>query len=525
MCIYLTIYLDEYWERRQCARQQGQIEHPRMAYSGSFGSPLGSEDTNMNTKLRSARCTLLIGLLAASCLWASSSGIAQPAPPTNTILPLETWSFSDTNTWMSDHKRTPISFTNLGVSLLGDGTSLVVDSSSPAWLDYNVFNSDGTTNLVVGNPGSLLFWYAPDWASVSQGGSGPGVYGRMIEVGSYTTNASYGWWSVYVDDVGSNIYFSAQDDAGSETNYLTAPISWTTNFWHQVVLNYSSTNTALFIDSTNITNGPGVTIYPSLNVQSNGFCIGSDGLATGLLQAHGIFDDLSTYNCELDSNTIIQNYVDLAVYYYLNPANIANLHQGPSSPATVPVFDAITGPGYLVAVSTNTSGCTTSSNVWLTNTLAAVATNGVNLTFTIAGGSNGLAYDVFATPAIEYPATNATWTWMGQGSQCVSYTITNLTNGAVFLVLGTPQDSYTNGLTDAYELLVLHKNPAIPSGDGMLDGWKVLWGMNPNINNSALSTERENYVYDGTGRLKSVSGINAELFNFDPEGNIQLDQQ
>jgi hypothetical protein len=59
----------------------------------------------------------------------------------------------------------------------------------------------------------------------------------------------------------------------------------------------------------------------------------------------------------------------------------------------------------------------------------------------------------------------------------------------------------------------------------MLDGWKVLWGMNPLLNNPAQSGERANYTYDGIGRLKGAVGIVNEAFSFDSEGNIQLDQQ
>jgi hypothetical protein len=58
----------------------------------------------------------------------------------------------------------------------------------------------------------------------------------------------------------------------------------------------------------------------------------------------------------------------------------------------------------------------------------------------------------------------------------------------------------------------------------MLDGWKVLWGMNPLVNNSALPSQRANYIYDGTGRLESLSGTNAEIFSFDAEGSITLGQ-
>lgn len=224
----------------------------------------------------------------------------------------------------------------------------------------------------------------------------------------------------------------------------------------------------------------------------------------------------------MGSNAIYNAYFLNSIFYGLEPEGIP---QAPSSPQSGPTFNAVTGPGYLLVVSSNT-GCGNNSNVWITNT-TAVATNGtVSLTFTIAGGSNSLAYDVFASPEITRPLTNAPWSWMGQGYQCCTYTIPGLTNSDVFLLLGTPQDSYGNGLTDAYELLVLHQNPAngSQSGDGMLDGWKVLWGMNPLSNNSAQASERANYAYDGTGRVESDTGIEAELFGFDNEGNITSDQ-
>jgi hypothetical protein len=59
----------------------------------------------------------------------------------------------------------------------------------------------------------------------------------------------------------------------------------------------------------------------------------------------------------------------------------------------------------------------------------------------------------------------------------------------------------------------------------MLDGWKVLWGLNPLLNNPAQSGERDNYTYDGIGRLENTSGAFAEVFGFDAEGNITSDQQ
>jgi hypothetical protein len=204
--------------------------------------------------------------------------------------------------------------------------------------------------------------------------------------------------------------------------------------------------------------------------------LGSD--STGTNQCHGILDNVTTYNYQLDAGAINATFVMYEVFFLLNPANLSYIAQAPSTPETAPTFEAVAGLGNLLAISTNTSGsCTNSSNVWITNTTATVTTNGaVNLTFTIAGGSNGYAYDVFATPAPTKPLTNGIWTWMGQGYQCVTYSILGLTNGAVFLLLGTPQDPYDKGLTIAYEMLVSHTDPGLVDSlpDGLPDAWKVI---------------------------------------------------
>jgi hypothetical protein len=412
------------------------------------------------------------------------SGFCQMDPPTNSSNPwLEWWSFNDTNNWTTALGYDPLSYTNLGVSYLGDGTSLVVDTTSVSWLQYNVWEKDGSTNLTV-DVGSVLLWFEPSWCSQSLGGFGPGVWAPLIETGTFTTNADYGWWSWYVDPPASNILFSAQDGIGDQTNYLSASISWTNNQFHFLALTYSSTNTALYIDGAFVTNGPGVSIYPSPDVLSNGMWLGSDG--TGTNQCHGIIDDVWTYNYPLDADTINGWFELYEIFYLTNFGSAASISQAPSTPEISPIFDVVAGLGDLVPISTDTGGCVTSSSVWITNTSATVTTNGVNITFTIMGGSNGLAYDVFATPALTTPLTNGIWTWMGQGYQCVTYSIQGLTNSAVFLLLGTPFDPDDKGLTKAYEMLVSHTDPYVVDSlpDGMPDAWKVLAGLSttdPNL--------------------------------------------
>lgn len=432
-----------------------------------------------------ARAMIIAGFLL--CL-AQAVHAVDLSPPTNSpIYYLESWSFNDTNTWTDDYGDLPISFTNLAVSNLGDGNAVVIDTNIPAWLQYPTYVSGPFTNLTV-DTGSIELWFAPDWSSTNEGGLGPQEWGRLVEVGSYTSDASYGWWSLYLDPAGANIYFGVQTNNGS-TYALSAPIAWTTNRWHFIALTYSSTNTALYLDGELATNGAGLTFWPGYNVLTNGFYFGSDN--TGVEQAHGMFDDIATYTGPLDAGTIEGAYDLYSIYFFLNPANFANIMSAPSTPSSIPSYDAITGAGYLQWV-TNASSCSYSTNVWITNVTAKAVGSGTNITmnvtFTIEGGSDGVPYDVFATSALKSLITSAQWAWMGQAYHCNVYTITNLPSSACFLILGQAIDSDGDGLTDAYEKLVSHTDPnnTDSDGDGISDSDEVLNHTDPHTPNSAI---------------------------------------
>ena len=475
------------------------------------------------TKWRSA-------LIVAGILFCAASSWAQFLPPggkfgpTNT--PLDSWSFRDSTGWTNDNGYTPVSFTNLNYSNLGNGSSLVVDTNLPAWLQYNVFENDGTTNLTV-DSGTVMFWFAPNWSSTNDaaGGLGPQEYGRLFEVGSYTSDSSYGWWSIFVDDGGNNIYFAAQtnDLSSSITTYLSAPIDWTTNYFHFVAVTYSPTNTALYLDGEFVTNGAPMTVYPGANVLANGFYIGSD--SNGVLQAHGLFNTVETFNYPLSADDIQKNFNYGYTWYQISPWNTAmfNIVSAPSSPSTSATPDVITGAGYLQWVGSVTPNYSTNANiVWITNVTSTMVSGTNFVTFTIQGGLAGYFYDVFATAALTSPMTNGVWYWMGQGNSGNTYTLP-IVSQDVFLILGTPQNADGDGLTDAYELLVSHTDPnnAYSNLDGILDGWDVLLGLNPQTANFTSPSKRANYGYTTADWLNGISGIRSGTITTDNEGNVQ----
>ena len=472
-------------------------------------------------------------MLAVLCLFPQRL-IAQLTPPgggwtfpTN----LNAWTFADVTNWTSDNGYAPLSFTNIiGLQYRGDMSTkyalqLDTTNTTPAFLHYNLIETNAT-NLTL-DVGSITFWLSPaSWASASlTNGTGPGVWAELLSVGQWTTNASFGYWGLSMDPGGTNIYFASQTNNGTAVTYLSVPIAWSTNEWHFIGLTYSSSNSALYLDGKLAATGSNVTIFPAPNALTNGFFIGSG--PTGFSQSRALFDDIYTFGNALSDTDMENIYNEEYFDIFLNPNNPSpHIVSAPSSSTNGPIFNAVTGSGFLTAISTNTSGCVTSSNVWITNFTAAVVGTNMSITFTIGGGSNGVPYDVFANSVLDFSnTTNAPWAWMGQGYQCVTYTITNLPMSSCFLILGSPVDQDADGLTDAYERLVSKTDPTNPnsSGDGMLDGWKVLWGMSPLINNSAQPNERNNYIYDGTSRLESLSGIENEGFGFDNEGNIQID--
>ncbi len=469
----------------------------------------------------------LIGLCILAAMMPPARASAPSPGDTNSrayYVPLDSWSFYDSTNWTSDKGYAPVSFTNLSFSYLGDGASLVVNSNAPAWLQYNVYETNGKTNLTV-DGGTVAFWFAPNWASTNQGGSGPGEWGRLIEVGGYSPDSSYGWWSLYVDDVGQNIYFSAQtnDLSSNVTTYVSAPISWTTNYWHYIVLTYSSTNTALYMDGELATSGPPVTVFPGPDVLTNGFYLGSD--SNGVLQAQGMFNSLYTFSTPLDAGIINELFNRSYGFYIMNPWNspfMAEVVSAPSAPSTTGTPNVITGSGYLLSV-TNLVNSLSSTNVWMTN-VTAHATGGGNMsvTFTIEGGEPGANYDVFATTALQSPITNGIWYWMGQGPHFNTYTIPNLTNSEVLLILGTPQDSDGDGLTDAYELLVSHTSPtnSYTDGAGINDGWQVLLGLNPLVNQVAQPGTSAIYSYTSADWLSGVANARTGTVTNDAEGNV-----
>jgi hypothetical protein len=212
------------------------------------------------------------------------------------------WPFDDTNTWVGEQGQLPLLATNIVGIPSWFTNAVLIDSTNTAILRYRDVEP---TNYAPANincrNGTMRFWFAPDWSS----GAGPGSAGRLIEMGTQTT--SNGWWALYFNTNGTQLIFGTQTNGLAMTN-LTTSINWVSNYWHQIVLTYSPSNSSLYLDGQPVvTNGLGTTYYPNRSERANGFGIGSD--ANGSNQARGAFDELETFNYPLAASDIATNFL------------------------------------------------------------------------------------------------------------------------------------------------------------------------------------------------------------------------
>ena len=111
----------------------------------------------------------------------------------------------------------------------------------------------------------------------------------------------------------------------------------------------------------------------------------------------------------------------------------------------------------------------TTNDLWLQ--IAQMTNSTVSLVIHSPWDVTNGVYDLFATTNLAPSA----WQWVlrcapGQ----TNLTVTNLTTPNEFFILGLTNDNDGDGLSDAFELLVSHTNPNLPSTDntGMSDGWE-----------------------------------------------------
>lgn len=431
--------------------------------------------------------------LAATMLLAVRMGLAQAPPPLPSFLhtndgvsvsdtsPLESvafrptmlraWSF-DAEDFRASFGVTPTQVTNVTRAASWSGTALVMEQP-PALLRYRALEPTGEGNISCRN-GAISFWFKPAWTSLGLGGKGPGVLGRFLQVGT-ASGATSNCWAFYLDPEGAHVYFGVLCD-GEAIDYLHAPIRWNAGDWHHLLLSYTPSNSAFYLDGQLATKGTGVTCWPNaVTREAYGLFLGGDDTGTRL--ARGQFEDFRTYNIPLDGARVASNaYAAGLASMAASQANPilenGSLNESTLTRGELNSFETLTleGEGGLSSV-------TDSNGLWL-----EIAVCAPNLTLTLHNAGAGTNYQFYSRAQVDSGLWNLEAEAVGLPDANLVTVILPLAGRTNwFLHAGVGNDSDGDGLPDVYEVLVTHTDPfqgdtgttGLPDGlkdpDG--DGW------------------------------------------------------
>lgn len=466
------------------------------------------------TKL--ARACLIIGLLF--CAANARARPRDPWPPLPEFAPVlyhesfdEIYTYRMTNAaWVIPNYGTLVeSWSAYALQREGTVTPFIVPG----------LDSAGHTNIAP--EGALRLWVKPYWSSAPDG-TGPGTDARVVELEVAGGKQAAAVWWLQVNPEGTVVSLLGQSDTGPVT-LLKAEICWQAGQWHQLCLNYGQKETALYVDGTLAAEGTG-----TLKVPPKVAALVWGSTLDGTESIGGELEELYTFSRPVEVGFHYFPLKDQAALGPITPEEdqaLADLRAKWKAEREArgeaegggPQMERLLGP---------TTDCITNVPVYITNIVSTFVTNqGWTVTFDIQGSYDGTTtalYDVFSITNLAGDGVTNVWTWLERGPTCSTYQYTNQAGAQTFYILGTPLDSDSDGLTDAYEKLVSKTNPHNPDtdGDGFTDGWEVAHGLNPLLDDSAQSGSRLNYIYDGVGWLGTVSGAQNGTVSLDAEGNV-----
>ncbi|NOS70228.1 MAG: hypothetical protein HOP33_09885 [Verrucomicrobia bacterium] len=347
-------------------------------------------------------------------------------------------------------------------------------------------NETGRVQVAADNA-SVRLWLMPYWSSASTGeGKGPGSSARLLEFVAVDGNQPAVLWSLRTSDDGSLIYLNGAGQDGEQV-LLKAEIGWRAGEWHQVVLTYGSKGTELVLDGEKVADGTG-TVVVSPNV--SGLVVGSS--LAGEESFGGEMDELFCFSKPLKMAFHYTAFKDQAALGPVTEAELqARAEKLAKRKAEYEARKALEGEGggggMMLRMSGPSVSCVTNGPVYLTNVLVTLTTNdGWTVYFDIAGGTNGIDYDIFSTPQLAgNDVTNSVWTWLETGQTCETHYFTNQPTNQMFYVLTIPgADRDNDGMYDGWEWkhfgTLAQTAGGDYDGDGISNENEYLNGSDPN---------------------------------------------
>lgn len=254
-------------------------------------------------------------------------------PTVNAQQRLGYWKF-DRPDFRGEQGQMPLVCTNLALVPSFDGSAAAINiTNTGAILQYRTVETNGHTNLNT-TRGAVRLWFKPAWSSMNEGGKGPGITARLIEIGQWTPRPyTEGFWCLFVTTDGNRIGLGVQTN-GASCDFALQQIRWKSNTWHEIVLSYCPEYTRMEIDGQTPLWGAPLYLNPPSKVITQGFRVGSNII--GGESAQGTVDELETFDAPLSPLTTWQKEVMVSARACSNPpAIILNWRADPTLPISI----------------------------------------------------------------------------------------------------------------------------------------------------------------------------------------------
>jgi hypothetical protein len=277
------------------------------------------------------------------------------------------WRFNDASL-IGEQGQIPL--TNVGATLVPSwsGYAVNVGSRANSELVYPDVSPNGWANFNC-RCGTIQFWFKPNW------NSHPGSTGQFFYVGdSYESNE----WTLTMSRSSSTVDFDIGSSGGTIAPLTATLSSLDSNHWVQITFTYSPTNTILYTNGFQASTGSGVTTWPAPGYRSNGIVIGND--LAGNAPINGQFDELKTFNYQLSSNVIWQNFATVQAFD-ANLDGIPDIIEDIDLPTPAPFLgSAVTVTGTIEAEQFDRGGFNTAYHNSQTNPVSGYRASGMFIT-------------------------------------------------------------------------------------------------------------------------------------------------
>jgi len=208
--------------------------------------------------------------------------------------------------WRSAEGQMPVEAT--GVVRVSDGLlydAMRIDDNGQVMRYDWQRAGDGAPNVSL-RRGTIRLWFKPDWS----GSTMTGTWSRLLELGRYRGEADRAFFALHLAPNQPTITLATHDGAGHAA-YSVFPFSAaavTAGQWHQVVVTYSPTQRAVWLDGALL--GTQAAAWPyaprAADLIEDGLRLGNDWFVSQPIYA--ALDEVECFNYELDAATIAADY-------------------------------------------------------------------------------------------------------------------------------------------------------------------------------------------------------------------------